>query len=175
MALAGLTVSPGIFALLEHWDRRVVRLGFAYVPHQWSQALAILAINAHHLWLPLLLYAGIAQTRLELRTERGRRRFILAVDAGVVVLVAYVWALPIGVSVGAYGTRMLRAMLPAGPIELAAYALAMSVYLRARREQILYVDEGRLRARRPAFQRAAGVTLLSGALLAVAALVETFA
>ena len=59
----------------------------------------------------------------------GRRRFTYFFDFVVVVLLGYVLVCPVGASVGAYGTRMLRAMLPAGPIELAAYALAASVYL----------------------------------------------
>ena len=34
----------------------------------------------------------------------------------------------VGASFGAYGTRMLRAALPHGPVELAAYSLALALY-----------------------------------------------
>ena len=38
----------------------------------------------------------------------------------------------VGASFGAYGTRMLRAALPHGPVELAAYSLALALYLQGR-------------------------------------------
>ncbi len=38
----------------------------------------------------------------------------------------------VGVSVGAYGLRMVRALLPHGPVELFAFSLALAVYLVAR-------------------------------------------
>ena len=152
-----------------------MQLGFAYVPHQWTQTLAILAINTHHLWLPLLIMATLIQARWELRTELGRRRFTHLLDFGVICVVGFVWALPVGAAVGAYGTRMIRAMLPAGPIELAAYALATSVYLQSRRTRLLYLGEDRIAIERTDARRAAGVALLSGVLLVIAALVETFA
>jgi hypothetical protein len=40
--------------------------------------------------------------------------------------------LVIGLSLGAYGTRMVRAALPHGPVELAAYSLALALYLQGR-------------------------------------------
>lgn len=163
------------FTLLGRHDRHLVRLGFAYVPHQWSQAAAILAINARHLWLPLLIMATLIQARWELRTDLGRRRFTRLFDFGLVCLVGFVWAFPVGVAVGAYGTRMLCAMLPGGPIEVAAYALATSVYLHSRRTQILYLSEGHPRLQRVDAAHAMRAAALSGALLVIAALVETFA
>jgi uncharacterized membrane protein SpoIIM required for sporulation len=56
---------------------------------------------------------------------------------------------------------MVRASLPHGPIELAAYSLAVALYLRGRRRPL------------PAAHMAK-VTLGSVALLAVAAVLETF-
>ncbi len=69
--------------------------------------------------------------------------------------------LVVGTAVGAYGARMLRAMLPQGPVELAAYTLALAVYLRGRRQRL------------PARQLA-GPTATSVVLLAAAAVLETF-
>jgi hypothetical protein len=40
--------------------------------------------------------------------------------------------LVIGAAIGGYGTRMLVAMLPHGPVELAAYSLALGLYVRGR-------------------------------------------
>jgi hypothetical protein len=69
--------------------------------------------------------------------------------------------LVIGVGVGAYGGRMLHALLPHGPIELAAFAQAAALYLDARRGHL---------AAAPAVRRAAAAALT----LALAAALETF-
>ena len=67
----------------------------------------------------------------------------------------------VGASLGAYGTRMVRAALPHGPVELAAYSLALALYLQGRREP-LPSRHGR------------DVGALSIAALALAAVLETF-
>jgi hypothetical protein len=69
--------------------------------------------------------------------------------------------LAVGAAVGAYGTRMVHALLPHGPVELAGFGVALALYLRGR-------------------TRALPRNLLVGAiaasvgLLAVAAVMETF-
>ena len=68
----------------------------------------------------------------------------------------------VGASFGAYGTRMVRAALPHGPVELAAYSLALALYLQGRNRP-LPAAAHRSRSRRSAC-----------ALLALAALLETF-
>ena len=67
----------------------------------------------------------------------------------------------IGVSLGAYGTRMAHAALPHGPVELAAYSLALALYLQGRRRPLA----------RPPSPRSPRCRI---ALLAVAAVLETF-
>jgi hypothetical protein len=67
----------------------------------------------------------------------------------------------VGVAIGAYGLRMVRAVLPHGPIELAADALAIALYLHGRRRAL------------PARQIARTIAA-SVALLALAAVLETF-
>ena len=67
----------------------------------------------------------------------------------------------IGVSFGAYGTRMARAALPHGPVELAAYSLALALYIQGRRRVL------------PA-RHVLAVAALSTSLLAAAAVLETF-
>jgi hypothetical protein len=67
----------------------------------------------------------------------------------------------VGASLGAYGTRMLRATLPHGPFELAAYSLALALYLQGRRRSLS------LRLVLP-------VTALSITALALAAVLETY-
>jgi hypothetical protein len=67
----------------------------------------------------------------------------------------------VGASLGAYGTRMLRATLPHGPFELAAYSLALALYLQGRRWPL-------------PLRLALGVGALSVATLALAAALETY-
>lgn len=67
----------------------------------------------------------------------------------------------VGVSLGAYGGRMVRALLPHGPVELFAFSLALGVYLVARQRGIRLV---------PALR--AGMAVVG--LLALAAALETW-
>jgi hypothetical protein len=89
------------------------------------------------------------------------QRSILA--AGEVILAGVILAnvLVVGAGVGAYGERMARAELPHGPVELAAYSLALSLYLQGRRRAVPTAH----------VMKVAEATL---ALLAIAAVLETF-
>ena len=69
--------------------------------------------------------------------------------------------LVIGAAIGGYGTRMLVAMLPHGPVELAAYSLALGLYLADAAEPLPQPDM-------------AVVACASVALLALAAALETW-
>ena len=67
----------------------------------------------------------------------------------------------IGAAIGGYGHRMVLAMLPHGPVELAAYSLALALYLRGPSPQRCpQLHDRGWRA--------------SVALLAIAAVLETF-
>jgi hypothetical protein len=83
--------------------------------------------------------------------------------SGEVLLGAAVAAnlIVVGASLGAYGTRMLRATLPHGPLELAAYSLALALYLQGRHRPLT-------------LRLAFGVAALSVAALAFAAALETY-
>lgn len=67
----------------------------------------------------------------------------------------------VGASFGAYGTRMLRAAMPHGPLELAAYSLALALYQQGRRRAL------------PA-RHVLAVGALSVATLALAGVLETY-
>ncbi|MGH2946713.1 MAG: hypothetical protein ACRDPC_10730, partial [Solirubrobacteraceae bacterium] len=88
------------------------------------------------------------------RTLRGGGEALLA---GLVAANA----LMVGASLGAYGARMARAMLPHGPVELAAFALALALYLQGRRRIL-------------PLRQLLAVGAASGMLLAAAATLETF-
>lgn len=109
--------------------------------------------------LGVLLIAQIAA-----RASNGPGPILRAVHVCAEISVAAGIAantLVVGVAIGAYGTRMFRAVLPHGPIELAAYTLAIALHLHGRRRAL------------PARQIAATMAT-SLALLAVAAVLETF-
>ena len=88
------------------------------------------------------------------RIVRGSGEVLLAAGIAANVIV-------VGASLGAYGTRMVLAALPHGPVELGAYALALSLYVQGRDRPL----PGRL---------IVAVAALSVAALALAAILETF-
>ena len=138
-------------------------LGYAFpgVPARWDVAIGIFAHNGRAILgvFGLLLIAQLAARHPD---GPGRaQRSILA--AGELILAGVILAnvLVVGAGLGAYGERMARAELPHGPVELAAYSLALSLYL-----------QGRKRALSAA--RLTKVAAASVALLALAAALETF-
>lgn len=144
--------------------RQALDFGFGGVPRRLDEALAIFASNARLMGAVAAAVTIVQAPRWD-RPDRplgvGGRRLRLAVDLALGAAVT-ANAIVIGMAVGAYGWRMVEAMLPHGPPELAAFALALAVYLRARGEL--------LRVRTVIVPAAAAL-----ALLALAALVETYA
>jgi hypothetical protein len=85
--------------------------------------------------------------------RRGGEALLAAgVSANVIV---------VGASLGAYGSRMMRAVLPHGPAELGAYALALALYIQGRGKPL-------------PVSHALAIAAMSISLLALAALLETF-
>jgi hypothetical protein len=163
-----LTVVCGLLALTVHlWfaaaARRWLAFPFAGIPARPGEAASVFIHNLRALAAVggLLLItqsaywtAGAAQPGPLHGTLRRLGEALLgaAVTANLIV---------IGASFGAYDTRMLRAALPHGPIELAAYSLALSLYLQARSRPV------------PA-RRLIAVMALSASMLAMAAVLETY-
>ncbi|MGA2012768.1 MAG: hypothetical protein ABSH51_19850 [Solirubrobacteraceae bacterium] len=102
-----------------------------------------------------LLLALADHDRKAFNAGRGLLDAILTIVAAVNVVI-------VGAAFGAYEARMIAYMLPHGPIELAAYSCAITVYRSAR--------AGRLQARSAWTLTAATVLLL-----AVAAVLEAIA
>lgn len=134
---------------------------FPGVPHRLGSAAWIFANNGRELLgvLGLLLIAQLGVRRAGGPTSAQQ----LVRSGGEVLIVGVIAAnvLVIGTAVGAYGQRMVRAMLPHGPVEVAAYTLALALYLQGRRRPL------------PP-HRLAGTIAASVILLAAAALLETF-
>jgi hypothetical protein len=113
--------------------RRWLDYPFSGVPARPGEAAVIAAHNGRALSgiFGLLLIAQIA-----LREPAGPRYVQRALGGACEALLTgqlAANALIVAASLGAYGSRMARAMLPHGPFELAAFALAMALYLQGRR------------------------------------------
>ncbi|HUH80965.1 MAG TPA: hypothetical protein VLZ06_06525, partial [Solirubrobacteraceae bacterium] len=154
--LAAVLVRLALAAQARRW------LGYRFpgVPAHLSTALWILAHNARGLAgvLGLLLVAQLAA-----RSPGPTRAQLVLRSAGEVVIAGAIAAnlLVIGAAIGGYGTQMLVAMLPHGPVELSAYSLALGLYLSGRRRALPVVHM-------------AVVACASVALLALAAALETW-
>src|SRR4051794_36792200 len=116
--------------------RRLLEFPFAGLAARPETALGILATNLR-LLVGTLAAAVIVQSPWCARRD-GRRPsvgllIVAALDTLIVLEIA-LNTLVVGAALGAYGARMAGAMLPHGPPELAAYALALASYRRAREQ-----------------------------------------
>ena len=163
LAAAALTVA---FVVRLGWapeTRAQLAFGFHGIPARLEAALAILANNGR-LLTAILAAVLVAQSPWLAGPDARRGPALTALRTGVDTLLGLAVAANValvGAALGAYGTRMAVAMLPHGPLELAAFATALALYRDARRGPlpaplVLLVAAGCLAA------------------LAMAALVETF-
>jgi len=162
LALAGVLVIAGVVGVAFASDARGwLRYTFRAEPADAGEATAIFADNC---WALLGVVGLLVIAQAAARTPNGPRRSQRWLRAGGELVLAAVIAhnvLVVGAALGAYRTRMVWAMLPHGPVELAAYALALGLYLRGRRRPL------------PAAQ-IAGTLAASVALLAAAAVLEAY-
>jgi hypothetical protein len=165
---ATLTIACGVIALVVHlWcaapARRWLAFRFPGIPARPSTAAIIFSHNLRALAAicGLLLIAQSAYWSAA-RAEPGHAHRTLR-GLGEALLAAAVAAnlVVIGASFGAYGMRMMRVALPHGPVELAAYSLALALYLQGRTRPL------------PA-RSVTAVFALSVVMLALAALLETY-
>jgi hypothetical protein len=105
---------------------------FTGVPATADQAAVIFAHNTRAL-LGVIGLLLIAQVGAHQPDGPGRVQQALRA-AGEIVLAGVVAAnvLVVGAALGAYGERMVRAMLPHGPVELAGFATGLALYLQGR-------------------------------------------
>ena len=159
VVLVALVVRAGFAASARRW----LAFPFTGIPASPGEAASIFIHNLRALaavWGMLLIArsgysaARNGQPGVVHRTLRRLGEALLgaAVAANVIV---------VGASFGAYGTRMAWAALPHGPVELAAYALALALYLQGRNRPI-------------PIRHVLAVAALSISVLALAAVLETF-
>jgi len=161
-ALAGVVVIAAVVSLVcAPQARGWLHYTFAGVPANAGEATAIFANNA---WALMGVVGLLWITQLAARAPRAPSRVQRLVRTGGELVLAGVVAhnvVVVGAAVGAYGERMVRAMLPHGPVEVAAYALALGLYLRGRRRPL-------------AAGQIVGTFAVSTGLLAIAAILEVF-
>lgn len=162
LALIGL-VAGAVALTTADVVRDALDFPFSGVPNHLGDALDILASNACLFGVALGLCAVVQSLQGYVKQaplRLSRRAVAVLCDFSLAVLVAGN-LLVVGAAVGAYGWRMVKALLPHGPVELAAFALALTLYARARRGTL-------------ALRGAANTAVLGGLLLALAALIETY-
>jgi hypothetical protein len=129
-------------------------LGFGFDGVDASPAeVAAIALHNAKIAGGLLLCAALAPHI----TERGRGRVGL-----VVAIVLGLNAAAIGLAIGAYGRRALRALAPHAPLELAALSLAGGAYVHACKQRLTLLA-------------LVVIACTSGTLLVVGAALETYA
>jgi hypothetical protein len=131
---ATLAVALVVWLAAAEPTRQVLDFPFAGLAERPETALSILATNLR-LLVGTLAAAVIVQSpwcipRAGQRTTLGAL-VVSTLDAIVTLHSAFNVSV-VGAALGAYGSRMAAAMLPHGPLELAAFALALALYLRAR-------------------------------------------
>jgi hypothetical protein len=163
-----LTVACGVIALAVHvWfaaaARRWLAFPFTGIPARPSEAASIFIHNLRALAAVggLLLIAQSAHWTASVASAGPLHATLRRLAAALLGAAVAANLIVIGASFGAYGTRMLRAALPHGPVELASYSLALSLYLQARRRPL------------PALPLLV-VMALSASMLATAAVLETY-
>ncbi len=102
--------------------RAQLGFGFPSAPRQLGEAAAIGVHNARYGAAVLLASLAVGWTPALRPLLDAALAALLGFNAGA-----------IGLSLGAYGTRLLEAIVLHGTLELAAFALAGGAYLRARR------------------------------------------
>jgi hypothetical protein len=164
------TAATAVAAVIVHSAcaasaRALLGYRFPGVPAEPAEAWSIFAHNLRKLagiyGLALVLQAPWLDAQ---RTAADRPRWHPALatvcDLGVAGALAGTFTAVI-LGLGGYGAQMGRALLPHGPLEVSAFALAIMVYLAAR--------EGPVDRRRAATLATASIVLL-----ALAAVLETF-
>ncbi|HTX12174.1 MAG TPA: hypothetical protein VME22_26395 [Solirubrobacteraceae bacterium] len=162
LTIAACAIAAVVNVALAAAARRWLAYPFAGIPARPGEAAAIFLHNVRALTAVggLLIVAQSPYWAGKMNggpVHRAIRR------AGEALLAAGVSAnvIMVGASLGAYGSRMVRAVLPHGPIELAAYALALAVYIQGRHRPL-------------PTSHALAIPAMSMSLLALAALLETF-
>lgn len=125
-------IGAGAVALTQGAQARAaLDFGFAGVPQSFGEATAIFLNNAKVACL-LACVVALIQLRPLIDSSRWRRAYTTFCDI-LICTPAVVNTVVLAITIGAYGGRMLKALVPHGPVELAGVALVGALYVHARR------------------------------------------
>jgi hypothetical protein len=138
IAIACLFVAVAVHTWFAAAARRSLAYPFTGIPPRFAEAASIFANNLRvaAALAGLLLIAQSARCNAPSAEPGPIHTTIQRFGEALLGTVFAVNVIVIGVSFGAYGMRMLRAAMPHGPVELAAYSLSLAVYLRGRRRRL---------------------------------------
>lgn len=161
VALTALVVHLAAAQDARHW------LGFTFpgLPREFDAARDIFLTNVRLLGSVLgacLVVQLVRGVRPANRVERAAQLGTVGMCDLVLISGCALHVLFVGSALGAYGDRTLGALLPHGPVELAAFSLGLALYLAARRERLA-----------PGRFLSVGLACVAG--LAIAALLEVLA
>ena len=141
--------------------REFLSFTFPGVPARLGEALAIFTHNAR-ITGAAIGFALVNQAPWLIDPDAPAKRRCVTTFCDLLVAGVAAQSLVVSAAaLGAYGDRMVAAIMPHGPLELVAFSLALCLYVQSRRARLA-----------PA--RAFALVAASLTVLAVAALVETF-
>ena len=163
LTAAVLAVGVAVHLVAAGWARRLLAFSFPGVAPRLDLAATAFLHNLNALLAicgvllvtqaPYLVTHAAPPGRIHRTLQRACEALLAGgVAANVIV---------IGAGFGGYGLRMVRAALPHGPVELAAYSLALALYIQGRRRPL-------------AARHILSVAAISISALAAAALLEVF-
>jgi hypothetical protein len=144
LSIAVVFVGAIVAAFGANDARRTLALPFAGVAPTAGSAWSIFATNARLLVL-VLAAALLAGSPWALARGLPATGLLAALDT-VLALTVALNTLLVGIALGAYGERMVAALVPHGPLEVGSFALALATYRRARHEWIAAADLLRIAA-----------------------------
>jgi hypothetical protein len=132
VAGAGAAITRLAFAARA---KRLLRVHFIGVSHHAAAAAGIWVHNAR-IFIGFAVFLACAYfIQRDERSARTERAILRACD-GALLLWATGTAALAGVLTGAYGLAQIRAFLPQGPVELAAWALLIALYIQIRKRRV---------------------------------------
>jgi hypothetical protein len=163
-----LIAATALIAAIVHFAaagpmRALLGFGFEGVPHTPGTAARIFFDNVRVLGAVLAAAVAVQVGRNvgASPSAQALAGLIVAVCDGALIVACALHVAMVGAAFGAYGSRTIGSALLHGPFELAGFSVGLSLYLAGRRERL-------------SVRRFATVALAAVALLAVAALLETF-
>jgi hypothetical protein len=162
LIVAGCVIAAVTSLAFASEARRWLAYPFTGIPSRTGEAIAIFLHNVRALAAVAGLLLVAQSPRLAGNADGGPVHRAIR-RGGEALLAAGVSAnvIVVGASLGAYGSGMIRAVLPHGPVELAAYALVLALYIQDRNTPL-------------PMSHLLAIAAMSISLLALAAVLETF-